>query len=299
MFDVVLCQSRQALLPRGHGVHRGPRRGVKLNLSLRCASSQTKKPKRRRLFMRLSDKVALITGSGSGMGRASAFLFAEEGAKIVVVDIDEGAAQNTVGSIKEKGGDACAIRADVSNAADVAGMIKMAVDTFGRLDILFNNAGYPMVPTPLENVEEELWDKIMGINVKGIFLACKYAIPIMKQQGGGGIINTASISGVRPRPGQSPYAASKAAVILLTKALAVEFAPYNVRVNCINPTATETPMLPKLGATEQARKGIISTIPLGRMAQPIDIAYAALYLASQESSMVTGISLDVDGGRGI
>ncbi|HOE18257.1 MAG TPA: SDR family oxidoreductase [Syntrophorhabdaceae bacterium] len=249
--------------------------------------------------MRLSNKVALITGAGSGMGQASALLFAEEGAKAAVVDINGKAAQQTVNLIKEKGGDAVSIEGDVSKANDVAGMIKATMDAFGRLDILFNNAGYPMVPTPLIDVEEELWDKIMDVNVKGIFLACKYAVPIMRQQGGGVIINTASISGVRPRPGQSPYAASKAAAILLTKALAVEFAPYKIRVNCINPTATETPMLPLLGTTEESKKVIISTIPLGRMALPKDIAYAALYLASDESAMVTGTALNVDGGRGV
>jgi 3-oxoacyl-[acyl-carrier protein] reductase len=249
--------------------------------------------------MRLSKKVALITGAGSGMGRASALLFSQEGAKIAVADIDEKGAEESVAMIREKGGDAVSVKADVSNASDVAGMIDMAIGTFGRLDILFNNAGYPMVPTPLENVDEALWDKIMAVNVKGIFLACRHALPIMRRQGSGVIINTASISGVRPRPGQAPYAASKAAVILLTKALAVELAPFNIRVNCINPTATETPMLPKLGATESTRKNIVSTIPMGRMALPEDIAYAALYLASDESSMVTGSAIDVDGGRGV
>jgi 3-oxoacyl-[acyl-carrier protein] reductase len=249
--------------------------------------------------MKLSGKVAAITGAGSGMGQATGLLFAGEGAKVCVVDIDGNAAERTVGLIKEKGGDAIAIRADVAKASDVAMMVKSTVDKYGRLDILYNNAGYPMLPTPLESIEEELWDKIMAVNVKGIFLACKYAVPVMKQQGGGVIINTASISGVRPRPGQSPYATSKAAAIMLTKAFAIELAPYKIRVNCINPTATETAMLPKLGATEDAKKGIIATIPMGRMALPIDIAYAALYLASDEAAMVTGIGLDVDGGRGI
>ena len=156
-----------------------------------------------------------------------------------------------------------------------------------------------MLPTPVEDVGEELWDKIMAVNVKGIFLGAKYAIPVMKKQGGGVIINTASISGVRPRPGQSPYSTSKAAAIFLTKALAIEVAALNIRVNCINPTATETAMLPQLGATKETIKNIVATIPMGRLAQPIDIASAALYLASDEASLVTGIGLDVDGGRGI
>jgi 3-oxoacyl-[acyl-carrier protein] reductase len=249
--------------------------------------------------MRLSNKVALITGGGSGMGQASAVLFAEEGAKIAVVDIDGKGGQQTVEMVKRKRGDAIFIETDISKASDVERMIKTTVDHFGRVDILFNNAGLPMLPTPVEDITEEQWDKVMAVNVKGIFLGCKYVIPVMKKQGGGVIINTASISGVRPRPGQSAYSTSKGAVILLTKALAVELAPQKIRVNCINPVATETPMLPKLGATPETAKGIVATIPIGRMAQPKDIAYAALYLASDEASMVTGVGLDVDGGRGI
>jgi 3-oxoacyl-[acyl-carrier protein] reductase len=249
--------------------------------------------------MKLSGRTALITGSGSGLGQACALLFAEEGAKIAVADIDEKAAQHTAELIKEKGGDAISVKADVAKASDAAMMVKIAVDKYGRLDILFNNAGHPMLPTPLESIEEELWDKIMAVNVKGIFLGCKYAVPIMKQQGRGVIINTASISGVRPRPGSSAYATSKAAAIMLTKAFAIELAPHNIRVNCINPVATETPMLPKLGVTKESMPGITASIPMGRIGQPSDVAYAALYLASDEASMVTGIALDVDGGRGI
>ena len=249
--------------------------------------------------MKLSNRVAVVTGSGSGLGCASAILFAEEGARICVADIDRKGGQQTVELIKEKGGDAIFIETDVSKASDVQRMIKTTLDNYGRLDILFNNAGLPMLPTPIEDLEEELWDKIMAVNVKGIFLGCKYAIPVMKKQGGGVIINTASISGVRPRAGSSAYSTSKGAAILLTKALAIELAPSKIRVNCINPTATETAMLPKLGATKEATKAIVASIPMGRMAQPMDIAYAALYLVSDESSMVTGVALDVDGGRGI
>jgi 3-oxoacyl-[acyl-carrier protein] reductase len=250
--------------------------------------------------MRLSNKIAIITGAGSGMGRATALLFAQEGAKIVVADINEKAAQETIELIRRDGKEAVSVEVDVSKSADVARMIKTATDVYGRLDVLYNNAGYPMLPTPVEDVTEELWDKIMAVNVKGIFLAAKHVFPVMKKQGGGVIINTASISGRRPRPGQSPYSTSKAAAIFLTKALAIEGAPHKIRVNCINPTATETPMIPQLGAaTPEAVKGIISSIPMGRMAQPIDIAYAALYLASDEAALITGIGLDVDGGRGI
>jgi len=252
--------------------------------------------------MKLSNKVALITGSGSGIGRASAILFSQEGAKISVADIDEKGGQQTVDLIKQKGGSAIFIQTDVSKANDIERMIRATVDHYGKLDILFNNAGIGMPFIPIEEVKESIWDRIMEINVKGIFLGCKYAVPIMKRQGGGVIINTASISGVRPRPGLSAYSASKGAAILLTKALAIELAPFKIRVNCVNPVVVDTPFLEKnidLSQLEEAKKSMLSTIPLGRLCQPEDIAHAALYLASDESSMVTGLSLDVDGGRGI
>lgn len=257
--------------------------------------------------MRLSNKVALITGSGSGMGRASAILFAHEGAKVSAVDINDKTGQETVNLVKGKGGEAIFIRADVSKASDVENMIKKTVDTYGKLDILFNNAGIPMSFTPIEEVEEDLWDRIFAINVKSIFLACKYAVPIMKEQGGGIIINTASIIGVRPRPGLNAYLASKGAAIQLTKGLAIELAPHKIRVNCINPVATDTPMFPyfidnsgaKDAKYETARERFIAGIPLGRLAKAEDIASAALFLASDESAFITGVGLDVDGGRAI
>jgi 3-oxoacyl-[acyl-carrier protein] reductase len=252
--------------------------------------------------MKLSNKVVLITGSGSGIGRASALLFSQEGAKISVVDIDEKGGQQTVDLIKRKGSDAIFVHADITKASDAERMVKITLNQYGKLDVLFNNAGIGMPFMPIEQIEESLWHRIMDINVKGIFLGCKYAIPTMKRQGGGVIINTASISGVRPRPGLSAYSASKGAAILLTKALAIELAPFKIRVNCINPVVVETPFLEKnidRNQLEEAKKTMLSTIPLGRLCQPEDIAHAALYLASDESSMVTGASLDVDGGRGI
>jgi 3-oxoacyl-[acyl-carrier protein] reductase len=252
--------------------------------------------------MKLSNKVALITGSGSGIGRASALLFSQEGVRICVVDIDKEGGRQTVDLIKQKGGSAVFVHADITKASDAERMVKMTLDQYGKLDILFNNAGIGMPFIPIEQIEESLWQKIMDINVKGIFLGCKYAIPAMKRQGGGVIINTASISGVRPRPGLSAYSASKGAVILLTKSLAIELAPFKIRVNCINPVVVDTPFLEKnidMSLLEEAKKTMLSTIPLGRLCQPEDIAHAALYLASDESSMVTGLSLDVDGGRGI
>jgi len=252
--------------------------------------------------MRLPNKVGLITGAASGIGRASAVLFAKEGAKIVVADIDETGGRQTVDLIAQGGGSAVFVKADVTKAADVERMIKASVDQFGKLDILFNNAGVGTAFTPLEQVDEALWDRVMAINVKSMFLGCKYAAPVMKAQGGGVIINTASISGVRPRPGLTVYATSKGAVIVFTKAIAIEFAPYKIRVNCINPVVTDTAFITKTiepSQIEAAKKGMLSTIPLGRLGEPEDMAFAALYLASDEAGLVTGVSLDVDGGRAI
>lgn len=248
--------------------------------------------------MRLSNKVALITGAAAGIGEATALLFAREGAKVVVADVDVDGGKKTVDAIRQTGEEALFVEANVSKAADVERMITVTVETYGQLDILFNNAGCAMLPTPTEEVDEALWDRVMSINVKSVFLGVKYSIPIMKRQGGGVIINNASISGVRPRPGASAYTASKGAVISLTKSLAIELAPYRIRVNCINPVITETPMAAR-GSAANPKEQMLATIPLGRFAQPEDIAYGALYLACNESSMVTGISLNVDGGRGI
>jgi 3-oxoacyl-[acyl-carrier protein] reductase len=253
--------------------------------------------------VKLKDKVALVTGAGSGMGQAIAVLFAKEGAKVSVVDMDAARGQKTAGLIEQGKGQAQFVSADVAKASDVEGMIKKTVAAYGRLDILVNNAGVPMGPTPIEEVTEDLYESIMAVNIKSIYLAAKYATPIMRQQGGGIIINITSIAGVRPRPGLNVYCASKGGAIVLTKALAIELAADNIRVNSVGPVATDTPMLAKfIGEDKDYEKGrerFISTIPLGRLATPEDIAYAALYLASSEASLVTGVNLEVDGGRGI
>jgi 3-oxoacyl-[acyl-carrier protein] reductase len=252
--------------------------------------------------MRLPNRVALITGAASGIGRASAILFAREGAKVAVADIDEVGGMQTVESIVQQGGTAIFVKADITKAEDVERMIRTTAERFGKLDILFNNAGIGTSFTPLEEVDEALYDRVMAINVKSVFLGCKYAAPVMKANGGGVIVNTASISGVRPRPGLTVYAASKGAVIVFTKAIAIELAPYKIRVNCINPVVTDTAFITKTIAADQidaAKKGMLSTIPLGRMGEPEDMAAAALYLASDDASLVTGVSLDVDGGRAI
>jgi 3-oxoacyl-[acyl-carrier protein] reductase len=253
--------------------------------------------------LRLAGKVALVTGAGSGMGQGIAVLFAKEGAKVSVVDINASAGQKTADLIKQTGADGQFISADVARAQDVEQMLKKTVTAYGRLDIIVNNAGVPMGPTPIEEVEESLYDKIMAVNVKAIYLAAKYATPIMKKQGGGVIINITSIAGVRPRPGLNVYCASKGGAIVLTKALAVELAGDKIRVNSVGPVAADTPMLAKfIGEDKDYEAGkarFIATIPLGRLATPEDIAQAALYLASDEASLVTGVNLEVDGGRGI
>jgi 3-oxoacyl-[acyl-carrier protein] reductase len=253
--------------------------------------------------VKLKGKVALVTGAGSGMGQAIAALFAREGAKVSVVDMDAARGQQTVSLIEQAKGQGKFISADVSKSADVEGMIKTTVAAYGRLDILVNNAGVPMGPTPIEEVSEDLYERIMAVNVKAIYLAAKYATPIMRQQGGGIIINVTSIAGVRPRPGLNVYCASKGGAIVLTRALAIELAADNIRVNSVSPVATDTSMLAKfIGEDKDYEKGrekFISTIPMGRLATPEDIAQAALYLASSEASLVTGINLEVDGGRGI
>ena len=250
--------------------------------------------------MRLVDKVAVITGAGSGMGKATAILFAREGARVVVADVNAATGAETVRTITGAGSKATFIKADVSRDADVAALVAETVRAYGRLDILFNNAGVPQAFTPVEEVSAAMWDQIMGVNARGVFLGCKHAVPVMKRQGGGVIISTASTAALRPRPGSNAYAASKGAVVTLTKALALELAPAKIRVNCIAPVAADTPMLPGFIGNkplEEGKRGLIATIPLGRLAQPEDIAQAALYLASDEASLVTGVCLEVDGGR--
>ena len=253
--------------------------------------------------MRLANKVAVITGAGSGMGRASAILFAKEGAKVVVADINDSGGEETVSMIKSGGGEAIFVHTDVSRADEVKQLIKKTIDTFGKLDILFNNAGVPQKPTSIYALEEADWDKIYGVNVKGIFLGAKYAVPEMRKRGGGVIINTASVAAIAIRTHQAAYVSSKGAAIALTKTLALELARYNIRVNCITPAGADTPMLnafmPEGMDLEKARKGVIEGIPLGRLVQPEDVAHAALFLASDEASMVSGVTLGVDGARGL
>jgi 3-oxoacyl-[acyl-carrier protein] reductase len=251
--------------------------------------------------MRLADKVALITGAASGFGRATALLFAREGARVVAVDLNEVGGRETVAAIQGAGGAATFVQADVAAASDAEGMVRAAIESYGRLDVIYNNAGIPMRPTPTEAVDDALWERLFAINVKGVWHGCKYAIPVMKAQRSGVILNTASTAGVRPRPGLVAYAATKGAVITLTRGLALELAPHRIRVCAISPVAAETPMLPGFLAPgtnlDDARRAFVASVPLGRLTQPADVAHAALYLASDEASLVTGVNFEVDGGR--
>jgi 3-oxoacyl-[acyl-carrier protein] reductase len=253
---------------------------------------------------RLQDVVAVITGAGSGIGRASALEFAREGASVVVADVHAPSVEDTAGQVRALGGQAEAIRVDVTRYEDVDQMMHTAVDRFGRLDVVFNNAGLPQSFTPFEESTDELYDRIFNVNVKGVFYGCRAAVPMLKARGGV-ILNTASTAGIRPRPGLAVYNASKAAVINLTKTLAVELAPHRIRVVSICPVATDTPMLPSFigvpqGANEdEGRRRFIATIPWGRLNRPEDIARAAVFLASPEAEMVTGTAFEVDGGRDV
>jgi len=247
--------------------------------------------------MTVSDKVVAVTGAGAGMGRATAELFAERGASVVVVDLEEDAAVETADRIAADGGEATAVRADVSDADDVEGFVEHAVDTYGRLDVLHNNAGIPQRSTPVEDVTEETWDRIQDVNLKSAFLGAKFAVPQMREQGGGVILNTASTAAIRPRTGLSAYCASKGGMVTLTKQLAHELAEDDIRVNAICPVATDTEMLPEFTSDGLTVDEMAATIPLGRLAEPDDVAQAAAFLASDDAEMITGTALEVDGGR--
>ncbi|MFQ5776222.1 MAG: glucose 1-dehydrogenase [Kiloniellaceae bacterium] len=252
--------------------------------------------------MRLQDKVAIVTGAGSGFGEGIAKRFAAEGASVVVADINDNAGRSVAGQIERDGGRAVFAHADVTRRADVKGMVEAALGRFGRLDILVNNAGYSHVNQPLVEVGEADFDRTYAVNVKAIYLAALEAVPVFRRQGGGCIINTSSTAALRPRPGLTWYNGSKGAVNVLTKSMAVELAPERIRVNAICPVIGETGLLETFMGkpdTPENRAAFIATIPLGRMSRPSDVAAAALYLASDEAEFLTGVCLQVDGGRGV
>ena len=248
--------------------------------------------------MRLSDKVALITGGGSGIGKASCLLFAREGAKVVVVDLKKETAEATAKEIRDAGGDARAFAADVSKAKDAEGMVRFAEESYGRLNVVFNNAGiFHNDDNSVTNTAEDVWDLVIDINLKGVFLGCQYAIPALQRAGGGSIINTASfVAIVGAAVPQIAYTASKGGVLAMTREIAVEFARQNIRANALCPGPVETPLLAALLSDPARRQRRLVHIPPGRFARPDEIANAALFLASDESSYVNGSTFLVDGG---
>ncbi len=248
--------------------------------------------------MRLKDKVALITGAGSGIGRESALLFAREGARIVVADINEAGGQETVARILEDGGDAAFVRADVSRAEDCQRMVAVAEERFGKLNVLFNNAGIMHAQDgDAESTSEEIWELTMRINLKGVFLGCKYGIPALRRAGGGSVINVASfVALLGAATPQIAYTASKGGVLSMSRELAVIHARENIRVNALCPGPLRTELLMKVLDTEEKRQRRLVHIPMGRFGEAREIAYAALFLASDESSFVTGATFTVDGG---
>jgi 3-oxoacyl-[acyl-carrier protein] reductase len=238
--------------------------------------------------------VALITGGGSGIGRATAELFAREGARVVVADLNGAAASQVAEQIRSNGGEAISIQVDVSKARDAEDMVTYTISSYGQIDILFNSAGIIGREAYLWEATEEDFDQIISVNLKGVFLACKYAIPAMIERRCGVILSMSSLGGLVARPGNSLYNASKAGVVLITRVLAKELAPYGIRANCIAPITTDTPLLDAWPA--EARAASASRIPLGRIIQPQEIAAAALFLVSDDSAMITGIPLVIDGG---
>jgi len=248
--------------------------------------------------MRLKDKVALITGAGSGIGKETALLFAAEGASVVAVDYNPGPNEEVVAAIQAAGGKAIAVKADVSKASDCEAMVKAAEDTYGKLNIVFNNAGISHADDDdAIATSEEVWDLTFQINVKGVFLGCKYAIPALRRAGGGSIINTASFVAILgAATPQLAYTASKGAVLSMSRELAAIHARENIRVNALCPGPLYTELLMKYLNTEEKRQRRLVHIPMGRFGQAKEIAYAALYLASEESSFVTGSEFLVDGG---
>ena len=243
---------------------------------------------------RFSGKVAVVTGGASGFGEGIARRFAQEGAHVAIADLNEGAAKNLA---KEIGG--LAVRADISREGDVKDLVQTVRAQWGEINILVNNAGIGHKPQALETLSEETFDRILAINVKSVFLMAREIVPAMKKRKRGAILNIASTGGISPRPNLTWYNASKGWMITATRAMAVELAPFGIRVNAINPVAGETPLLATFMGedTPEIRAKFLASIPIGRFSTPADIAAAACFLCSDEASMITGVALEVDGGR--
>jgi 3-oxoacyl-[acyl-carrier protein] reductase len=249
---------------------------------------------------RLAGKVAIVTGAGSGFGEGIARRFAEEGAAVVVNDIVETAARRVAREIGEAGGKASAVVADVSRDADVKRLVDSALKDHGRLDIVVNNAGTTHRNRPMLEVGEDEFDRIYAVNVKSLYLTARHAVPHFRSAGGGCFVTIASTAGVRPRPGLTWYNGSKGAAIVTSRSMAAELGPDNIRVNVVNPVIGETGLLEMfMGVpdTPENRQRFIATIPMGRLSRPLDVANAALFLASDDAAFVNGVCLEVDGGR--
>ncbi len=239
--------------------------------------------------------MTIVTGGSSGIGRASAIVFAQNGAKVVVADIDEEGGMKTVDEITKRGGKAIFIKTDVSKASDARGCVEVAVREFGRLDCLFNNAGFNPVGTVVDT-SEELWDRLIDVNLKGMFLMCKYAIPEMKKNGMGAIVCTASVDGVLAIPNEAAYIASKGGIISLVKAMALDHAKENIRVNCILPGAIRTPLYEKFMKENENFDDQANQHAMGRIGEPEEVAQVVMFLLSEVPTFVTGAIIPVDGG---
>jgi len=244
--------------------------------------------------MRLKDKVAVITGAGSGIGRATAVLFAKEGAKVVVSDYKEDTARATLDEILKNGGEGIAVKADVSKEAEIQHLMEEAFNRYGRLNVLVSNAGIGEV-SPVEELSEDAWHRTIDINLKGVFFCAKHAIPYMRKSGGGSIVNNASILGHVGFPGAAAYNAAKGGVVILTKNMALDYAKDKIRVNAVCPGFIRTPMVEE-GAVKGQLDYLVTLHPLGRLGEPVEVAYGMLFLASDEASFITGSSLMIDGG---
>jgi 3-oxoacyl-[acyl-carrier protein] reductase len=250
--------------------------------------------------MRLKDKVAIVTGGGSGFGEGISKRFAQEGAKVIVNDLQVQGGERVANEIARAGGQAKFVQGDVSKDADWAVLVKATLDAYGKLDIVVNNAGTTHRNQPILNVTEEQFDRVYAVNVKSLFWSARNCVPVFRKRGGGVFITIASTAGIRPRPGLTWYNGSKGAAILVSRSMAVELAPDKIRVCVVNPVIGETGLLTEfMGVpdTPENRAKFIGTIPLGRMSRPADVANACLYLASDDAEFITGACIEVDGGR--
>ena len=245
--------------------------------------------------MRISDKVAIITGAASGIGRTTAILFAKEGGKVVVADKNEVGGNETVDLIRSDGGQAIFDYVNVTSATDIQCMVKTTINTYGKLNILVNNAGIA-IRLPVVDLSEEDWDRNIDVNLKSIYLSSKYAIPRMIENGGGSIVNIASIYGIVGGRVRAAYAASKGGVVNLTRSMALDYALHKIRVNCVCPGFVNTPLLKNILKNKEEYQALADLHPMGRLGDMLEIALGVLYLASDESSFVTGIALPIDGG---